>query len=106
MYNFRNEDEIKRDMLKNVKNTVDKTENSIVHDALSPAAIEFQNAYVELDYVAGKIDVENLEGEELEKFIYQRTGTVERKLATRASEKVIVSGQEGSVIKTGDMVST
>lgn len=106
MFNIRTEDEIKRDMLKNVKNTVDKTENSIVHDALSPAAIELQNAYVELDYVSGKIDVENLEGEELEKFIYQRTGTVVRKHATKSTGTVVVSGQEGAVINIGDIVAT
>lgn len=105
MYNFRNEDEIKRDMLKNIKNTVDKTENSIVHDALSPAAIEFQNAYVELDYVARKIDVENLEGEELETFVKQRTNT-ERKLATKASEIVTIDGSEDSIVREGDLVCT
>ena len=69
LYNFRSEDEIKKDMLSNIKNTVDRSENSIVHDALGPAGIEFQHMNVELDYVAGKLDVENLEAVELDKFV-------------------------------------
>lgn len=105
MYNFRTEDEIKRDMLRDVKNTVDKSENSIIHDALGPAAIEFQNTYVELDYVSGKIDPENLEAVELEKYTMQNSNTT-RKLATVASGIVEISGNEGSMVRAGDLVST
>lgn len=100
---YRSEEQIKQDMLNNVKNTVDKTQNSLVHDALSPAAIEFALMYMELEEVANKLDVENLEGEELERFIYQRTG-IKRKPATKATTVVIVSGQEGAKISKGDLV--
>ena len=105
MYHFRTEEEIKNDMLQNVKNTVDKSENSIVHDAISPAAIEFQNSNIELNYVAGKIDLENLEAVELERFINQRTG-IKRKASTRATTILSVSGEEGTVINTNDIFST
>ena len=105
MFNFRNEDEIKIDMLKNVKNTVDKSENSIIHDAISPAAIEFMNANVELNYVAGKVDIENLEAVELENFVFQRTG-INRKLETKSTIILTVSGTEGSSINLNDIFST
>ncbi len=100
---YRSEEQIKQDMLNNVKNTVDKTQNSLVHDALSPAAIEFALMYMELEEVANKLDVENLSGEELERFIYQRTG-IERKPATKATTVVTISGQEGAKISKGDLV--
>ncbi len=100
---YRSEEQIKQDMLNNVKNTVDKTQNSLVHDALSPAAIEFALMYMELEEVANKLDVENLSGEELERFIYQRTG-IKRKPATKATTVVTISGQEGAKISKGDLV--
>ena len=102
---YKTEEQIKQDMLNSIKNTVDKTEKSIVHDALSPTAIEIANFYTQLEYVAGKIDVENLEALELETFINQRTG-ITRRRSTRATTNVIVSGTEGSTIKKGDLFST
>ena len=102
---YKTEEQIKQDMLNSIKNTVDKTEKSIVHDALSPTAIEIANFYTQLEYVAGKIDVENLEALELETFINQRTG-ITRRRATRSITNVIVSGTEGATIKKGDLIST
>lgn len=102
---FRSEEQIKEDMLKNIQNTVDKTQNSLIHDALSPASIEFALMYMNMDMIRRKLDIENLRGEELERFIYPRTGLT-RKYATKALTTVIVSGQEGSKIKKGDLVGT
>ena len=102
---FRSEEQIKEDMLKNIQNTVDKTQNSLIHDALSPASIEFALMYMNMDMIRRKLDIENLRGEELERFIYPRTG-ITRKYATKALTTVIVSGQEGSKIKKGDLVGT
>ena len=100
---FRSQEEILQEMLKNIQNTIDKSQNSLVHDALSPAAIELANFYLLLEEVANKLDVENLEGEELERFVYQRTG-ITRKPATKATTTVIISGQEGAKVKKGDLV--
>src|SRR5690606_17281389 len=83
--------------------TIDKSQNSLVHDALSPAAIELANFYLLLEEVASKLDIENLEGEELERFVYQRTG-IRRKPATKATTIVIISGQEGAKVSKGDLV--
>ena len=94
---YRSEEQIKQDMLNNVKNTVDKTQNSLVHDALSPAAIEFALMYMELEEVANKLDVENLSGEELERFVYKEQVPT-RKPATKATEMVVISGSEGAKI--------
>nr|WP_269136022.1 baseplate J/gp47 family protein [Sporosarcina cyprini] len=51
------------------------------------------------------MDVENLEGDDLARFVYQRTG-ITRKPATRSVTTVIISGAAGSVITKGDLIST
>lgn len=98
-------EQIKNDMLNHITNTMDKSENSFVHDPLSAAAIEFFTAYRNLEETGGKLDIENLEGGELERFVYQRTG-INRKYATRAFTSVVISGQEGASIEKGDLVSS
>lgn len=101
---FREEEEIKQDMLDNISNTLDKSQNSMIHDALSAAALEFVNMHMELDYVESKFNVNNLEGEELERFINQRTA-IERRKATYATTKVVITGEEGTKIEKGSLVS-
>lgn len=103
MYEDRTEENIKREMLANVSNEIDKGERSFTHDALAPAAIKFAETYIDLEVLVGKLDVENLEGEELEKYVFQRTG-ISRKSATKATTTVTVSGQEGAKISKGDLV--
>lgn len=104
MYEDKTEENIKKEMLDNISNKIDKGEKSLTYDAISPVAIELANMYIELDYVVNKLDTENLSGEELERFIYQRTGTVARKPATKATTTIIINGQEGAKISKGDLV--
>jgi len=92
-------------MLKNISDEFDKSEGSFFYDATKPAAIEFERKNKEIQEVANKLDVENLEGEELERFVYQRTG-ITRKTATKATTTVIISGQEGARISKGDLVAS
>lgn len=89
-------------MLNHVSNTEDKSENSFVHDPLSAAAIEFFTAYRNLEDIGGKIDIENLEGGELDRFTYQRTG-IKRRLSTFSEGKVVVSGKAGTVVVEGTL---
>lgn len=103
MFEDRTEENIKKEMLDSISNKVDKGEKSLTHDAIGPAAIKFAEAYINLQSVADKIDIKNLEGEELERFIYQRTG-ITRKPATKAATTVFISGQEGAKISQGDLV--
>lgn len=100
----RSPEQITDDMLDHITNTEDKSENSFVHDPLSAAAIEFFTAYRNLEDIGNKIDVEMLEGGELERFIYQRTG-IERRLSTFSEGKVIISGESGIEIPEGTLVS-
>jgi uncharacterized phage protein gp47/JayE len=104
MYEDRTEENIKQEMLDNITDKVDKTENSFVHDAISPAAIKFAEAYIDLEVLSGKLDVENLEGDELERYVYQHSG-IERRPATKARGTVRVEGEEGARVSRGDLVA-
>lgn len=94
MFEVEYEDILQR-MLDRVPDSIDKRQGSIIYDALAPAAAELVQAYIYLDFVASKLNVENLEGEELETYIYQRAG-IERKQATKAIRKGIFSRADGS----------
>jgi uncharacterized phage protein gp47/JayE len=92
-------------MLSSVDDKYDKTPGSFFDDALNPAAIEFENQGTELVNVKLKLNVENLSGLELERFINQRTG-INRKQATKASAEVTIYGSESASIKVGDLVAS
>lgn len=84
-------------MLANLSNTEDKSPNSFSYDILSAAAIvdvDLQDLILEL---FDKFDVQNLEGEDLESRVYQIAG-IQRKLATRSTGKVLVTGISGTPI--------
>lgn len=90
-------------LFNNVSNEVDKTEGSLTYDSLSPAAIEFSNAYKKLDEIATKLYIENLSDDELEKRIYQHTG-ITRHPATYATGVLNVTGtgtiSQGALFQT------
>src|SRR5699024_674482 len=51
------------------------------------------------------LNIENLKGDGLTRFIYQRTGIV-RKPATKATGIVTIIGSQGSGVKEGDLVAS
>lgn len=88
---------IMKDMLDRVANTLDKRQGSIIYDALAPAAAELAQAYIDLEFIYSQLDVENLRGEKLERFVHQRTG-ITRKQATKAIRKGVFSKADGSFL--------
>lgn len=102
---FKNEEEIKTDMLNTIPSTFDKSQNSFLHDAIAGTALEMASLYMALEFMSKKLDIENLEGEELNRFIYQRTG-LKRKSATYATTEVTIRGEEGTVIERGELVTS
>lgn len=100
---YRSEEEIKKDMLDRIENSMDKSQNSFIHDAISPAALEITNLYLILEYIEKKLDVDNLEGEDLDKYINPRTGQT-RKPAVKSSTIVKIEGEPGTRIEVGDLV--
>ncbi|MCB4994342.1 baseplate J/gp47 family protein, partial [Streptococcus mutans] len=59
----------------------------------------------EIDRVEKKLNVDNLKGDELSRFVYQRTGLV-RKPATYATTTVVLTGSPNVEVEKGELVST
>jgi len=95
--------ELINSMLARIPNKYDKTEGSFIYDSVAPVAKEIENTYTDIDGVAGKLDIENLEGDELETFVYQRTG-ITRLPATRAVGELTVTGN--GTVTEGDLFET
>lgn len=98
-----NREDILKRILSNIPDRYDKSEGLFPYDFSKAAAIEFENKNKEMQEIANKLDIENLTGEELERFIYQRTG-ITKKQATKATATVIITGQEGARISKGELV--
>lgn len=95
--------EIVSGMLSRIPSKYDKREGSFIFDSVAPVAKELENTYADIEGVADKLDIENLEGDELETFVRQRTGIV-RLPATYAIGEVTVTGN--GTIATGDLFET
>lgn len=94
---------IHAEMLNDISNEYDKTDGSFIFDATKPAANQLESAYSSMDEVVSLLDVENLSGEELTKFVEQRTG-IKRRAATYATGLLEVQGN--GMVTTGDIFQT
>lgn len=102
MYEDMTFENILKRALDRVNNSIDKRQGSIIYDSIAPAAAELALTYIEMDFIHGKLDAENLFEDELELFVGQRTG-MQRKQATKAIRKGIFSKADGSFfnVETG-----
>ncbi|WP_413362215.1 baseplate J/gp47 family protein [Lysinibacillus sp. 3P01SB] len=97
--------EIHSRMLANTSSELDRSNGSFVFDVERAAAIEFNKQQESIAKVQSKLDIYNLTGDELTRYVYQRTG-IKRRPATKATVQVIISGAEGAEMKVGDAVAT
>ncbi|WP_432662454.1 baseplate J/gp47 family protein [Wukongibacter baidiensis] len=100
-----NKDTIQNRMLSKVTGNYDKTEGSFLYDVMKTVAIELENTNEKMEIVKEKLSIENLENEELQKRVHEKTG-IERRSATKASGYVMITGTVGSTIKEGDLVAS
>lgn len=91
-------------MLNNTSDTYDKSIGSFTYDIEKAVAIELNEHEIMVDNVIKKIDVDNLSDDELNRFIYQRTG-ISRILATHASDEVRITTVGPTTINKGDLVA-
>lgn len=84
-------DELHKEILGNISDDYDKTVGYLTYDATRSFAIEGVNLHNSATAVYEKTDVENLSGDELEKFINQRKG-ITRKQATKSIGLLEVQG--------------
>lgn len=92
-------------MIAGIDTEQDKSDGSFVWDATRSPAIIFESFQSNIQAIADKLDVDNLVGDELTRFVYQRTG-ITRKEATFSTATVVISGAVGSKVSVGDLVST
>lgn len=96
-------DEIQNEMLSNIDNSYEKSKGYFLWDILKAIAINLKAVWNSVQEVSEKLDVEKLSGNELERFVYQRTG-IQRKLATYAEGVLTLTGN--GTVKEGDLFET
>jgi len=97
-------DAILERMLARLPSDIDKREGSVVYDLLAPAALEFAQAYVEMDNILDLGFAESAYGEYLDRKVAEQGLT--RKAAISATGLLTFTGVEGLEIPTGTRVST
>lgn len=95
---------IHQTMLSNIDDKYDKSDGSFVYDVTKSVADEINEKDKKIDSVLEKVDVEKLKGDELTKFVFQRTG-LSRRLATFATTYVTIKGAPSAVINVSDQVA-
>jgi len=90
-------------MLARIPGKYDKREGSFIYDSVAPVAQELEDTHQSLEDVKDKLDIENLEGDELATFVYQRTG-ITRLPATHAVGELTVTGN--GTVNEGDLFET
>lgn len=91
-------------LLSNVPSDVDKSEGSLVYDALAPAALELAQAYVQLDTIIALGFAQTTSGIYLD----YRSGEhgITRKTATKATGQVTITGAQGTVVPINALFAT
>lgn len=93
-----------QNLLNNTSDNFDKSNGSWTFDIEKSVAIELNKHSTKTDEIIDKINVENLEGDELTRFVFQRTG-IKRNLATYASGEVIITVTGATRVNKGDLVA-
>lgn len=92
-------------MLATIADDHDKEEGSFIYDATKPSAIEIAMLQTQIEKTEGKLDIMNLTGDDLTRFVYDRTG-IKRKRATYASGQIKLIGSASTKIRMEDIVAT
>lgn len=104
MYENQTYEAIMARLLAVVPDTLDKREGSFVWDALSPAALELAQVYIQMDLMLQYGFAQTTYGQYLD----YRAGEhgLTRKVATKASGQVTITGSNGTVIAVGSLFAT
>lgn len=92
-------EEIEDRMFSSISQDYDKTEGSIIYDAVTGVSIGLEDAYIEMEVVKGKAFVDNLVEDELTMKVDE--SGVTRKLAVAATTQLQVTGTDGTIIPVG-----
>lgn len=101
-YNQETYEAIRKRMLDNMSNDIDKREGSFVSNMVSPVGVEFAKCYMELDNILSIMFLEDATNEYLDKKVYDFG--IERKLGATAKGIIKVIGENGTYIPEGSEV--
>jgi uncharacterized phage protein gp47/JayE len=104
MYESETAEVILARMLERLSDSLDKREGSVLADILSPAAIENEQAYAEMDNVLNLGFADTTYGDYLDRRCAEQGVT--RKSATQAIGSVTITAQDGTFIPQGTRLST
>ena len=92
------------EILSNIDNKFDKSDGSFTYDITKAVAVAIEGLSVETDSVIEKLNVDNLTGSELTRFVYQRAG-ITRRPSTFANGMVLLTGAPSTVVPIGSLVA-
>ena len=96
-------DSIQKELLSEIEDSYEKSKGYFLWDILKAVAVGMKNLLEKLQIVSDKLDIENIYGEERERFIFQRTG-ITRRQATFSEGVITVKGN--GIVKKGDLFET
>lgn len=96
-------DSIQKELLSEIEDSYEKSKGYFLWDILKAVAVGMKNLLEKLQIVSDKLDIENIYGEERERFIFQRTGITIRQ-ATFSEGVITVKGN--GIVKKGDLFET
>lgn len=96
-------DNLHDELLVNIDNSYDKMVGSFPYDLTRTVAMEHEKMYQVLDKIVSSMQIENLTGDELSRYTYQRS-SIQRKRATPSTGFVTVCGN--GVVRVGDLFET
>ena len=102
-FEYKTVEELRADILNNISDEHEKSKGNLTYDIPAATAIVLNKTYDKLKELTDKVNVDNLEGEDLTRYVKQRRG-LKRKLATKAKAILTITGEAN--INIGDLFET
>lgn len=96
--------DIHNELIDEIGNNFDKSAGGFVYDLTKAIAIKLEEQQNKVTHVVDKMDVDNLHGDELRRFVYQHTG-LEWKGPTKATTEILINAAPNAVVQVGDLVA-
>ena len=97
MFTIPSLDEVRNLGLDAVDNTLDKSENAMVYDAVASGSVMVYELLSFAKDAFDKMDIENNYGDDLNRYVYLRTG-ITRRAGTYAKGKLLFKGTPGTLV--------
>lgn len=104
MYEVKNEETIKKELLDRIPSDIDKSEGSFIYDAIAPVAIELAQTYIELDSIIRRSFIQTSYGEWLD--MKANEFGLSRREGTKATGTVTITGKDDTFIPKWTLVQT